>query len=99
MSAGRLKELSTILEVPVAYFFAEEAADSTGGSRLPTTAKLLKEPGAIKLLTAYAKLQNPALRKSIVEIVRSLARNKSDEPNGEVQRGEPRHRVNRRART
>jgi hypothetical protein len=99
MSAGRLKELGTILKVPVGYFFAEEDADSSGGSRLPTTAKLMNEPGARTLLTAYAKLQNRTLRKSVVEIVRSLARNKHEESNGEARRGEPRHRVNRRGRT
>ena len=98
MSAGRLKELSTILKVPVGYFFAEEDADSTGGSRLPTTAKLMNEPGARTLLTAYAKIQNRALRKSIVEIVRSLARDKNEDSNGEAQRGEPRRRVNRMGR-
>ena len=74
ISAGRLKEISRVLQVPIAYFFAD--ADEQGPGAPPVTAmKLTAEAGAVDLLMAYARVESLALRKSIVTMVRSLVQN------------------------
>ena len=77
VSAGRLKEISRVLQVPVAYFFADADEAETSGAQPVTAIKLTGEPGAMDLLMAYARLDSPALRKSVVTMVRSLARSET----------------------
>jgi transcriptional regulator with XRE-family HTH domain len=77
ISAGRLKEISRVLQVPIAYFFADADEQEGTGGRPVTAMKLTAVPGATDLLMAYARLDSPAMRKSVVTMVRSLARTQS----------------------
>ncbi len=78
IGAGRLSAISQALKVPVTYFFqAVDGYDSPNGR--PKTLELLKLPGASALLRHYVEIENPALRRSVLKLARSLAR--QDEPN------------------
>ncbi|MEO0982232.1 MAG: helix-turn-helix domain-containing protein [Pseudomonadota bacterium] len=78
ISAGRLFEVSALLNVPVTYFYegAEEfmpnrntaVAEGDG----PPAAPVLSSD-ALELVSAFQKIDNPGLRKSILQTVRAAA--------------------------
>ena len=78
ISAGRLKAISEALGVPVAYFFVDPADDHARKPGPASAWDLMKEPGARKLLKAYARLNSPTLRKSVLHVVQGLAAQGSD---------------------
>lgn len=73
VGAGRLYQLSQVLEVPVAYFFEglaptgrAEAALGDGGEDAQHSAE------GLKLLQSYATIDDPALRRHIGELINAL---------------------------
>lgn len=77
IGAGRLSEISKVLDVPVAYFFTGNAVTSADGE--PTDAReILSEPGASDLLRAYAQIGSLALRNALVRLARDLAGNHAE---------------------
>lgn len=80
IGAGRLAEISKVLDVPVAYFFTgNSAATASDGERADARA-ILSEPGATELLQAYAQITSLALRGAVVRLARDLAGNYGEEP-------------------
>ena len=78
IGAGRLAEISKVLDVPVAYFFTgSSGAHLADGDRADTRA-ILSEPGATELLQAYAQIGSLALRNAVVRLARDLAGNYGD---------------------
>ena len=75
IGAGRLAEISNVLDVPVAYFFTgNSATGATDGERGDARA-ILSEPGATELLQAYAQIGSLTLRNAVVRLARDLAGN------------------------
>jgi transcriptional regulator with XRE-family HTH domain len=78
IGAGRLAEISKVLDVPVAFFFTGSSpAGSSDGERTDARA-ILNEPGATELLQAYAQIGSLALRNAVVRLARDLAGNYGD---------------------
>jgi transcriptional regulator with XRE-family HTH domain len=78
IGAGRLAEISKVLDVPVAYFFTgSSGAPQADGERTDTRA-ILSEPGANELLQAYSQIGSLALRNAVVRLARDLAGNYGD---------------------
>jgi transcriptional regulator with XRE-family HTH domain len=78
IGAGRLAEISKVLDVPVAYFFTGgSSAAPTDNDRADTRA-MLNEPGANELLQAYAQIGSLALRNAVVRLARDIASNYSE---------------------
>lgn len=75
IGAGRLAEISNVLDVPVAYFFTGNSAGSPGDGEKMDTRTLLSEPGASELLQAYSQIGSLALRNAVVRLARDLAGN------------------------
>ena len=98
VSAGRLKEISTILQVPVTFFFGGPDEQELTDAPPITTMKLTAEPGAMDLLKAYGRIANPALRKSVVTMVRSLARSEKVSSPAEAAESRRGPRASRRPR-
>ena len=72
VGASRLQMISTALDVPVGQFFADDA----GTSR--TSAKPLAfDPQALRLAEAFIRLNDRALRNSILDMVEAMARKSS----------------------
>lgn len=85
MGSSRLYEFSKFLAVPVNFFF-EGVEYPQGGSRPPSAFGMSEEktPGfeheppianreTLELLRAYARITDPAVRKRILELVKSLS--------------------------
>jgi len=80
ISAGRLYHLSTILEVPVSFFFdclpAEKAGPPPHASRdhtLAGEADWMSKREAPELVRAYYRISDPAVRRRAREIVKIIA--------------------------
>ena len=81
IGASRLYQLSQILEVPVQFFFEgvppEEGAESSDFGEANTEAFLyefLNTRDGLELNRAFVKISDADVRRSIVELVRSLGR-------------------------
>ena len=77
VSASRLFELSQILDVPVSFFFEEIDANVESLNRptdnTPDTAPdLMAERETLELVRAYYRIGDPAIRRSVLALARSL---------------------------
>jgi transcriptional regulator with XRE-family HTH domain len=75
IGAGRLAEISKVLDVPVAYFFTGSSGGGDGTGERGDARAILSEPGATELLQAYAQIGSLALRNAVVRLARDLAGN------------------------
>lgn len=79
VGASRLQAISSVLSVPVSYFFedAPGAADGTPGMAEENNASyvvdFLNSTEGLQLNRAFVKISDPKVRKKIVELVKSLA--------------------------
>lgn len=69
VGASRLKQISTVLGVPIATLFADGELEINADAFA-----FLMEPGAIELLKAYAAIEDVQLRRDVLAIVRTAAR-------------------------
>ena len=98
IGASRLFELANVLGVDVQFFY-DEAPDlgdpnQTAGMAEPTSPNyvdgFLKSREGIELNRAFARIGDPKVRRSVVELVRSLA--DEQEQQGDDLIGEPSQR-------
>jgi transcriptional regulator with XRE-family HTH domain len=73
IGAGRLSRIAEVLEVPVTYFFPDEAASSGPTHHEDSPFALLSTAGAIQLVRAYARIRDGRARHSLVEIAEHMA--------------------------
>ena len=90
VGSSRLYDLSRVLDVPIAYFFDEMpgAVQDKSPSRLmglahPPTVDYEPDPMAkretLELVRAYYKISDPALRKRLFDLIKSIAKGLQDE--------------------
>src|SRR5215207_5188568 len=70
VGAGRLSQIASVLGVSVGELFESSGAGSPG---LNSPVVLLAEPGALRVLKAYARTTSPRLRLCIAKLVESIA--------------------------
>jgi transcriptional regulator with XRE-family HTH domain len=70
VGAGRLSRIAAVLDVSVGEFFESSEAGSFGLS-LPI--RSLTEPGALRVLKAYARTASPRVRRCLAKLVESIA--------------------------
>jgi transcriptional regulator with XRE-family HTH domain len=70
VGASRLSRVASVLGVSVGELFASSRAESPG---LNSSLRLLAEPGALRVLKAYARTTSPRLRLRIAKLVESIA--------------------------
>ncbi|PCH45167.1 MAG: transcriptional regulator [Hyphomicrobiales bacterium] len=80
IGASRMQQISAALKVPVAFFFEDAPAHSgtpaTGMSEASSTSYVvdfLSSPEGIQLNRAFVRIRNPAIRRKIVDMVKTLA--------------------------
>ena len=89
IGSSRLFELSRILEVPPSFFFegADEALTSDGittaglaegGGQAPFDAEQLFRREILELVRAYDRIDDPAVRKRLFELVKAIANQSAD---------------------
>jgi transcriptional regulator with XRE-family HTH domain len=90
VGASRLADMARILSVPVSYFFEDtERSDGSEGSAA-SMSNVLTMAGAADLLRAYSRISNPALRKIVLSLARSLASEESVAEPRQSRRAKPR---------
>lgn len=77
--ASRLYDLANTLNVPLEYFFAEAQEDTPPGAQADEAADdSTPTPKETRnLINAYYEIADPALRKKLIELVRSVSASKS----------------------
>lgn len=83
VAASRLFDIAVSLGVPVAFFYdglALENANGVGEEGAPDLVyDTLATPEGQELLTLFGSIQNPRLRRRVVELVRVLADSEPDQ--------------------
>lgn len=91
VSAGRLFELAAVLGVPVTYFYDGASQFLPGRAEGVAEAKPMESEvptlsaDALELVSAFQSINDPALRRSLLEMVCSTARALEDEATQEDQ--------------
>ena len=83
VGAGRLTRIADALNVPVSRLLGvdeEPDVTSKGHGNSASPLQLLTNPGALRVLRAYAKVQDGAMRRSIVALVENVAHGRGGEP-------------------
>jgi len=70
VGASRLSQVASVLGVSVGELFESSQAESPG---LNSSVRLLAEPGALRVLKAYARTTSPRVRLRIAKLVESIA--------------------------
>jgi transcriptional regulator with XRE-family HTH domain len=70
IGASRLSLIASVLGVSVGELFESSGAGSPG---LNSPVRLLAEPGALRVLKAYARTTSPRVRHCIAKLVESIA--------------------------
>jgi transcriptional regulator with XRE-family HTH domain len=92
IGASRLFQLSKILEVPVGYFFEDafdNAAPAQAMHRLHEPEQegylldFLNSREGLDLNKAFAKIQDPKVRRRVIDLVRALSDEKPDAKEGQ----------------
>jgi len=78
ISASKMQKISEILKTPVSFFFGADQAGSSQESGFAETgesnyiADYLSTPEDIQLFKAFSKIDDPKVRKNIINMVRSF---------------------------
>jgi transcriptional regulator with XRE-family HTH domain len=84
VGASRLQAISTILNVPVSFFFedAPGVPTATGGMSEPNSTSFvvdfLNSAEGLQLNRAFAKISDAKVRRKLVDLVRTLAEGSDD---------------------
>ena len=71
---SRLTKISNFLKVPLPDFFdGAQRADFQEHSNGGTPSRLLSEPYALRLLEAFSAIPDPKIRRSLVDVLESIA--------------------------
>lgn len=82
IGVGKLFELTSVLRVPITFFFEDmangAARDSGNGPNMPGEEIYQTNRGeTLRLIRAYYRIRDPVIRKRLLSIVKALA--KSDQ--------------------
>jgi transcriptional regulator with XRE-family HTH domain len=86
IGASRLQELARILNVPPAFFFedAPSGVAPAAGFAEPSASSYLVDflstPEGLQLNKAFALIRDPRIRRSVLDLVASLARDSGEPP-------------------
>ena len=83
IGASRLQQMSHILQVPIAFFFegAPNASAQHGSNRsalsMAEIDDFVSDPNGLRLIEAFMRIDNAALRRRIVMLVQEIAGDKT----------------------
>jgi len=91
ISASKLYEIATLLEVSITYFFEglDDPATPKGArythAFTSVVEELLSQPNGPELAEAFLSIRRRSVRRRVVELARAIAANDTDGPSGEAQ--------------
>jgi transcriptional regulator with XRE-family HTH domain len=82
VSASRLSQIAEILDVPIAYFFADiEAGETTAaGSQESIARERMQRPETIELIRSYYAISDPGVRQQFLAMVKAVAQSPEQAP-------------------
>ena len=92
IGASRLFQLSKILEVPVGYFFEDAFANAAPAQAMQGLHEpeqegylldFLNSREGLDLNKAFARIQDPKVRRRVIDLVRALSEEKPDAKEGQ----------------
>jgi transcriptional regulator with XRE-family HTH domain len=75
VSAGRLQQISDLLNVPITFFYAGMGGRARKSEASPSGLAFLQTKGALRLIRAYAEISSRATKYALVVLAEGL-RNK-----------------------
>jgi transcriptional regulator with XRE-family HTH domain len=75
VSSSRIAKIAKTLDTPVSSLFDNSAKSADGPVSGPMVTDLLIAPYAVKMLRVFAKLPSDGLRRSILALTETLAKN------------------------
>ncbi len=74
ISAGRLKMVAELLELPVeSFFLSEEAGREAGSGAYPTSREFRESVEGLELMRAFRRIPSPQTRERVLALVKTLA--------------------------
>ncbi len=73
ISAGRLQRIAEVLDMPVTFFYSGVETDAPGSRPPDLDFQYLQTDGALRLVRAYARIKNPAVRLQLLRLVEAVA--------------------------
>jgi transcriptional regulator with XRE-family HTH domain len=71
ISVGRLQSIADILRVPVTFFFDPQKAFPNQGT--PDLHEFLISKDGLELASAFLKIENPAMRRALINMAQAAA--------------------------
>ena len=85
IGAGRLFEVSRILGVPIDFFYEGVSGETQGAGGFaepegaPPVMEFVSSGEGMQLSLAFMRIKDPRVRKRVLDLVKSLAENETDE--------------------
>jgi transcriptional regulator with XRE-family HTH domain len=74
VSSSRLKRISTLLEVPMSFFYRSDEDEKPGEAFSPTRLfDLLSRRDTLRLVAAFDRVTSRDMRRSLIELVEKIA--------------------------
>jgi transcriptional regulator with XRE-family HTH domain len=74
VSSSRLKQISRLLQVPMAFFYDSDEDNQSSETASPTRLfDLLSRPDTLRLVAAFDRVTSRDLRRSLVELIEKIA--------------------------
>jgi len=80
VGAGRLSRIADVLSVPVAFFFSGDMSPSLPSGSASTGLSFLETAGAVRLVRAYSQMEDPQIRRALVDLAEEIAGSRGREP-------------------
>src|SRR6266516_557469 len=80
VGAGRLARIAEVLNVPVAFFFSGDMSPSVPSDSASTGLSFLETAGAVRLVRAYSTIEDPQIRRALVDLAEEIAGSRGREP-------------------
>jgi transcriptional regulator with XRE-family HTH domain len=77
VGAGRLARIADVLNVPVAFFFSGDQKPSDNNDNINSGLSFLESAGAVRLVRAYSQIEDPSIRRALVDLAEEVAGHKS----------------------
>jgi transcriptional regulator with XRE-family HTH domain len=85
VGAGRLQRIAEVLGVPVSFFFEGAQGSSIEVENVNSSLRFLENAAAVRIVRAFAEIDNPRIRQAIVALVEGIAerqRSRKEKPQG-----------------
>jgi transcriptional regulator with XRE-family HTH domain len=74
VSAGRLQQIAQLFKVPVSFFFDGATGKAPQGEHIGEGLEFLDTAASVRLVRAFAEIDDAAVRRDIVALVEGIAR-------------------------